>query len=83
VWRARQQGQEQTGENEVIAFDANWSPIRSGTGFFVSADVDLLTNFHVIKGATHISARANNGAIFVFEKLVAGSAESDVALLRL
>jgi serine protease Do len=46
---------------QVIALDANWSPIRTGTGFFVSADGDLLTNFHVIQGATHISARTNKG----------------------
>jgi len=67
---------------QVIAFDGNWSPIRTGTGFFVSADGDLLTNFHVIQGATHISARTNKGAIFVFEKLIAGSADSDVAFLK-
>jgi tetratricopeptide (TPR) repeat protein len=67
---------------QVIAFDANWSPIRTGTGFFVSADGDLLTNFHVIRGAVHISARTNTGAIFVFEKLIAGSADSDVAVLK-
>jgi tetratricopeptide (TPR) repeat protein len=67
---------------QVIASDANWSPIRTGTGFFVSADGDLLTNFHVIQGAAHISARTNKGAIFVFEKLISGSADSDVALLK-
>jgi putative serine protease PepD len=67
---------------QVIASDTNWSPIRTGTGFFVSADGDLLTNFHVIQGAVHISARTNKGAIFVFEKLIAGSADSDVALLK-
>ena len=67
---------------QVIASDSNWSPIRTGTGFFVSADGDLLTNFHVIQGATHISARSDKGAIFVFEKLIAGSADSDVALLK-
>jgi tetratricopeptide (TPR) repeat protein len=67
---------------QVIASDANWSPVRTGTGFFVGADGDLLTNFHVIQGAAHISARTNKGAIFVFEKLIAGSADSDVALLK-
>jgi tetratricopeptide (TPR) repeat protein len=67
---------------QVIASNANWSPIRTGTGFFVSADGELLTNFHVIQGATHISARTNKGAIFVFEKPIAGSADSDVALLK-
>jgi len=34
---------------QVIAFDANWSPIRTETGFFVNADGDMLTNFHVIQ----------------------------------
>jgi Flp pilus assembly protein TadD len=67
---------------QVIALDANLSPMRTGTGFFVSADGDLLTNFHVIQGATHISARTDKGAIFVFEKTIAGSADSDVALLK-
>ena len=67
---------------QVIASDANWSPIRTGTGFFVSADGDLLTNFHVIQGAAHISARTNKGAIFLFERVIAESADSDVALLK-
>ena len=58
---------------QVIASDANWSPIRTGTGFFVSADGDLLTNFHVIQGAIHTSARTNKGAIFVFERVIAQS----------
>ena len=67
---------------QIIASDSNWSPIRTGTGFFVSADGDLVTNFHVIQGATHISARTEKGAIFPFERVIAESAESDVALLK-
>jgi Trypsin-like peptidase domain len=67
---------------ELIAYDANWSPIKTGTGFFITADGELLTNFHVIEGATHISARTEKGAIFIFEKFVTGSADSDVALLK-
>jgi serine protease Do len=64
---------------QIIASDANWTSIRTGTGFFVSADGDLLTNFHVIQGAAHISARTDKGAKFSFERLVAGPLESDVA----
>jgi S1-C subfamily serine protease len=67
---------------QIIALDANWAPIKTGTGFFVSADGDLLTNFHVIQGAVHISARTDKGAMFFFDRLVAGSPESDVALLK-
>jgi S1-C subfamily serine protease len=67
---------------QVVASDANWSPIRTGTGFFISPDGDLLTNFHVIQGATHISARTDKGSIFVFERVIAQSADSDIALLK-
>jgi S1-C subfamily serine protease len=66
----------------VIASDANWSPIRTGTGFFISADGELLTNLHVVQGATHISARTDKGSIFAFERAFAESADSDVALLK-
>jgi S1-C subfamily serine protease len=67
---------------QVIASDGNWTPVRTGTGFFISADGDLLTNFHVIQGAVHISARTDKGAMFVFERVLAESAHSDVALLK-
>jgi hypothetical protein len=63
---------------QVIASDANWAPVRTGTGFFISADGELLTNFHVVRGATHISARTDKGSIFVFERAIAESADSDV-----
>jgi hypothetical protein len=33
-------------------------------------------------GATHISARTDKGAIFVFERVIAESADSDVAVLK-
>ncbi|MBV8482890.1 MAG: trypsin-like peptidase domain-containing protein, partial [Verrucomicrobia bacterium] len=67
---------------EIIASDANWSPIRRGTDFFITADGELLTNFHVIDGAAHISAQTENGAIFIFERFITGSPDSDVALLK-
>ncbi|MBV8100974.1 MAG: trypsin-like peptidase domain-containing protein, partial [Verrucomicrobia bacterium] len=67
---------------ELIACDANWSPIKTGTGFFVTASGELLTNFHVIDGATHISATTETGAIFVFEKVIVASFHADIALLK-
>jgi S1-C subfamily serine protease len=62
---------------QVIVSDGNWTPVRTGTGCFISADGDLLTNFHVIQGAVHISARPDKGAIFMFERVLAESADSD------
>src|ERR1700751_2170176 len=66
----------------AMAWTPNWAPIKTGTGIFVTAAGDLLTYFHVIQGAVHISARTDKGAIFFFDRLVAGSPESDVALLK-
>jgi len=40
-----------------LAFDQNHVPIGSGTGFFISPDRLVVTNFHVIEGASFIGAR--------------------------
>jgi hypothetical protein len=49
---------------QIIAFDENWSSIKSGTGFFISSDGLIVTNHHVIQGAAHLAARTNEGATF-------------------
>jgi S1-C subfamily serine protease len=38
---------------QILALDENWSPIKSGTGFFISSDGLIVTNYHVIQGAAH------------------------------
>lgn len=53
-----------------------------GTGFFVSADGVIATNYHVIQGATSIEVRTfDNTALTVVEVLTEDPAE-DLALLR-
>jgi S1-C subfamily serine protease len=56
---------------EIVAMDQNGTPTTFGTGFFISSDGLVVTNFHVIKDATSLSAVNNNGAIFLFERVVA------------
>src|ERR1700730_1272135 len=56
---------------QILALDKNWSPFKSGTGFFVSADGLIVTNYHVIQGAAHLAARTNEGATFEFQRVVA------------
>jgi S1-C subfamily serine protease len=67
---------------EIIALDQNGSPIKSGTGFFVSPDGLVVTNFHVIQGASHIGALSNAGALFMFQKVVAQPIGVDLAILK-
>ena len=55
----------------------------SGTGFLVSSDGILVTNHHVVAGANHILAKAENGGLFPVVKVVASDPANDLALLQL
>src|ERR1700688_3591151 len=67
---------------QILALDENWSPIKYGTGFFVSADGLVVPNYHVIQGAAQIAARTNEGATFVFQRVVAQPQGVDLAILK-
>jgi hypothetical protein len=67
---------------QIVAFDPEKKPLRSGTGFFISANGDLLTNYHVVSGASSILAKAPGGAIYSLRGIVAFSPKTDVALLN-
>src|SRR5260221_189869 len=42
---------------EILTFDQQNNLLKTGTGFFISQDGLLLTNFHVISGAISLMAR--------------------------
>src|ERR1700736_6400904 len=62
--------------------DEKGSPTKLGTGFFVSPDGLVVTNFHVIDGAASLAAVNNNGAIFLFKSIVAHPAGVDLAVVK-
>lgn len=55
----------------------------SGTGFLVSPDGLLVTNYHVVADAPHILAKAENGGLFPVVRVVATDPANDLALLQL
>src|SRR5260370_12598017 len=67
---------------EIVAMDKDASPAKLGTGFFVSSERLVVTNFHVIQGATSLAAVNNNGALFLFENVVAQPTGVDLAILK-
>ena len=67
---------------QIIAVDANRNPFKTGTGFFITGDGDLVTNDHVIAGAADLFAQTNTGAIYIFRSVIFRSVSLDLALLK-
>jgi hypothetical protein len=67
---------------QIVALDQQNKPLKTGTGFFISGDGELLTNYHVISGATSILAKTPSGAIYFLKGIVSVSPPTDVALLQ-
>lgn len=53
-----------------------------GSGFFVKSDGTLVTNHHVVAGATAVNVRLPSGEIFRKVYLLADSEDRDLAILR-
>lgn len=56
------------------------TPRSFGSGFFVTADGYLLTNYHVVQGRAKIAAKTKDGEVEA--KVVAKDPENDLALLK-
>jgi tetratricopeptide (TPR) repeat protein len=67
---------------KIVVTDATGAPKTLGTGFFVSPDGLVVTNFHVVQGASSIATINNNGAVFLFQKTVAQPPDVDLAILK-
>ena len=67
----------------LVVSDANGKEIATGTGFIVSSDGKLITNHHVIEGATSAIAKAENGDLFPVEGILVDDLKNDLVLLKL
>src|SRR5207302_9632265 len=56
---------------EILTFDQQNKLLKTGTGFFISPDGVLLTNYHVISGGSSIMAKTPSGAVYFFKTFVA------------
>lgn len=66
----------------ITALDAGGKPLGQGTGFAVSADGVLVTNFHVIERATSLRVELASGAATGEVMLVGADPLHDVAVLQ-
>ncbi len=69
---------------EISAIDKKGKSMTVGSGFFISADGYIATNYHVIKGAYSLSVvKYTGGSAIASVKVVAYSETLDVAILKI
>lgn len=66
----------------LVTRDSNGNDKSIGTGFFISKDGLIATNWHVVSGASEVYAKMENGARFVIKGLVGKDEKSDLAVLQ-
>ena len=67
----------------LVISDANGKEVASGTGFLISADGKLITNYHVVERGTIAVAKAGNGGLFPVEGVLASDPKNDLAVLKI
>lgn len=65
----------------VIARGSNFS-VMQGSGFFISSDGLLVTNYHVIRGAEFANILRDDNTMLFVEGIAAEDKDSDLALLK-
>jgi S1-C subfamily serine protease len=58
-------------------------PLRQGSGFVVSNDGKVVTNFHVIQGAASVEVRFSNGASYQIQGVLASNSGRDLVILKI
>lgn len=66
----------------IVTSDSFGKEISLGSGFIVSPDGRIVTNYHVIKGGHSAVAKLSNGASFPVEGLIASNTDKDLAILK-
>ena len=67
----------------IEVYDAEGSAIKTGSGFFVSADGVAVTNYHVISGADSAAVQLIDGQVFSVSGVYAWNADEDWAVLQI
>ena len=67
---------------QIVTSDATGKELALGSGFLISPDGKIVTNYHVIKGAHSAVVKLSDGAFFPVAGVWAVDAALDIAILR-
>jgi hypothetical protein len=66
----------------IIMSDKNGHPIAQGSGFVISKDGQVVTNYHVIRNGTSAVIKFPDGAFFAADGVLVSDKDRDVAVIR-
>ena len=66
----------------IVMSDKDGHPIAKGSGFFISKDGHVLTNYHVIRNGSSAVIKLPNGAFFAVDGVLASDKDRDVAVIK-
>ncbi|MCX5914552.1 MAG: tetratricopeptide repeat protein [Deltaproteobacteria bacterium] len=62
----------------IFSFNAQGKGISQGTGFFVNSAGDVITNYHVLEGASRAFVKVSSGREYPVKKVLAEDREGDL-----
>jgi S1-C subfamily serine protease len=66
----------------ILMLDKEEHPVAQGSGFLISKDGRVLTNYHVIKSGSSALVKLPNGTIFPVEGVLTSDKHRDVAIIK-
>jgi S1-C subfamily serine protease len=66
----------------IVISNSSGQETALGSGFLVSADGEIVTNYHVIKDAHSAIVKLSNGAFFPVSGILASDAAKDLAIIK-
>lgn len=66
----------------IVISDSSGTETALGSGFIISADGEIVTNYHVIKDAHSAIVKLSNGAFFPVTGVLASDADKDLAIVK-
>ena len=66
----------------IVTSDKDGHAIAQGTGFLISKDGRIVTNYHVIENGSSAVAKLPDGAFFVVDGVLASDKARDVAVIK-
>jgi V8-like Glu-specific endopeptidase len=66
----------------IVISNSSGQETALGSGFLISADGEIVTNYHVIREAHSAIVRLSNGAFFPVNGVLASDADKDLAIIK-